>query len=216
MRTLPRLVGFRLHTLAVKAGNACKSSPNASRLSGCTWYSRLACFRLGSDRENAPSCDGDMLIGPLRVNAYCRPMPALPCHRLASAFKVLAPKTLNTARICKWSCRFSPTPGRSFTTSTPSDCSRAPGPTPESCKICGDPIAPADRITSALACTVVTSPPRRTTAPETRFRPSGAVANTSRSTFAPVQIVRLRRSRTGRRNALDVFQRQPDFWLTSK
>ena len=34
--TLPRLLGLRLHTLAVNAGKLCKGSPNASRLRGCT------------------------------------------------------------------------------------------------------------------------------------------------------------------------------------
>ncbi len=41
MRTQPRLVGLRLHTLAVKALKLCSGSPNASRLKGCTWYSML-------------------------------------------------------------------------------------------------------------------------------------------------------------------------------
>ena len=35
---LPRLVGLRLHTLAVIALKVCSGEPNASRLSGCTWY----------------------------------------------------------------------------------------------------------------------------------------------------------------------------------
>ena len=41
MRTVPRLVGLRLHTLAVKAGKLCSGSPKASSESGCTWYSML-------------------------------------------------------------------------------------------------------------------------------------------------------------------------------
>ena len=36
MVTLPRLVGFRLQTLAVKAGKSCSGSPKASSDSGCT------------------------------------------------------------------------------------------------------------------------------------------------------------------------------------
>ena len=54
-------------------------------------------------------------------------------------------------RICRWSCRFAPTPGRSATTSTPCSRSSAAGPTPESCRICGEPIAPAASSTSRRA-----------------------------------------------------------------
>ena len=38
----PRLVGCRLQTLAVKAGNLCSGSPKRSSDSGCTWNCRLA------------------------------------------------------------------------------------------------------------------------------------------------------------------------------
>ncbi len=53
-----------------------------------------------------------MLIGPLRERAYSRPIIALPQRLLARVLSVLTPCTLNTARICKWSCKFCPTPGR--------------------------------------------------------------------------------------------------------
>ena len=101
MCTLPRLLGLRLQTLAVKAGNACKGSPNASRLSGWTWYSILghACSELL--RVKAPSCEGAMLIGPLRLKAYSRPICSLPHQLLARVLSVCTPCTLNTARICK-------------------------------------------------------------------------------------------------------------------
>src|SRR6478736_4705926 len=88
MRTVPRLVGFRLHTLAVKAGKLCRGSPKASRESGCTWYSRLGHSFAGELRVKAPSCDGAMLIGPLRFMRYSRPIFALPNIDEASTLSV--------------------------------------------------------------------------------------------------------------------------------
>ena len=83
MRTLPRLVGFRLQTLAVKALNACSGSPKASSDSGCTWYWILGQGWSGELRVKAPSCDGAMLIGPVWRSAYSSPMRALPHIELA-------------------------------------------------------------------------------------------------------------------------------------
>src|SRR6478736_4642562 len=91
MRTQPRLVGLRLHTLAVNALKGCSGSPKASRLSGCTWYSMLGYGCSGELRVNAPSCDGAMLMGPLRLNAYSIPIFALPHQLLASVLSVVTP-----------------------------------------------------------------------------------------------------------------------------
>src|SRR5918912_4121913 len=96
--TEPRLVGFRLHTLAVNASNGCSGSPNASSDNGWTWYSRFGCGRAGSLRVNAPSCDGAMLIGPLRLTRYSSPIFALPHQVADSVFSVFVPLTPNTAR----------------------------------------------------------------------------------------------------------------------
>src|SRR6185369_2169458 len=93
MRTLPRLVGLRLHTLAVNALNGCSGSPNASSESGWTWYSRLACASPARLFANAPSCDGAMLIGPLRDHAYWSAMRALPQSVEAIVFRVCVPST---------------------------------------------------------------------------------------------------------------------------
>jgi hypothetical protein len=91
MRTWPRLVGLRLHTLVVKAGKGCSGSPNASKLSGCTWYSKLACGCDGSLLVKAPNWLGAMLMGPLRVSKYSRPMRDLTHQLLANTLSVGAP-----------------------------------------------------------------------------------------------------------------------------
>src|SRR4051794_19685638 len=94
MRTEPLLVGFRLHTLAVKAGKLCSGSPKASSDSGCTWYWMLGHSRSGELRVKAPSCDGAMLIGPLRFHRYSKPIFALPTSDEASTLSVGAPSIL--------------------------------------------------------------------------------------------------------------------------
>ena len=55
----------------------------------------------------------------------------------------------------RWSCRFSPMPGRSATTLTPSERRCSAVPIPESRRSCADPIVPPHRTTSAArACSV--------------------------------------------------------------
>ena len=67
--SVPRLVGLRLHTLAVKALKRCRGWPKASSDSGCTWNWMLARSWFGSERVKMPSCDGAMVSGPRRRNA---------------------------------------------------------------------------------------------------------------------------------------------------
>jgi hypothetical protein len=43
-------------------------------------------------------------------------------------------------------------------------------PTPDNCRICGEPIAPADRITSRAASARSTKPPRENSTPVARYR----------------------------------------------
>src|SRR5438552_3652908 len=52
-----------------------------------------------------------------------------------------------------WSWRLPPTPGRACRTSTPTARSSAGSPMPDSWRSCGDPIAPAERMTSPSALT---------------------------------------------------------------
>ena len=58
-----------------------------------------------------PNWLGAIDIGPLRLSAYSSTMAALPQALFASVFSVRAFCTPKTVRICRWSCRFSPTPG---------------------------------------------------------------------------------------------------------
>ena len=92
--TVPRLVGFKLHTLAVMAGKLCRGSPKASRLRGWTWYWMLGQARLGSLRVKAPNWLGAMLMGPVRLRAYSRPILAFPHRLLAKVLRVVALRTL--------------------------------------------------------------------------------------------------------------------------
>src|SRR4051812_25575407 len=101
----PRDVGRRLHTLTVNAGKWCSGSPNLSSDSGWTWNSMLAVGWSGSDLAHAPICDGAIVSGPLRRNAYSRPIFTLPHHELARVLRVTTFETLNAVRSCRWSCR---------------------------------------------------------------------------------------------------------------
>src|SRR5689334_12846409 len=92
--TLPRDVGRRLHTLAVKASNACSGSPNLGSDRGCTWYSTSGRDAPGDERANTPSCEGAMLIGPLRLHAYSAAIIALPRMLPARVLSVRALRTL--------------------------------------------------------------------------------------------------------------------------
>ena len=81
-------------------------------------------------------------------------MAALPQRLFTRVLSVVVFDTLNTMRICRWSCRSSPTPASSWKTGMPSFESSAPGPTPDSCSSCGVPMAPAARITALRALAV--------------------------------------------------------------
>src|SRR5688500_17738690 len=85
IRTVPRLVGRRLHTLAVKAGKGCGSSPNLSRERGWMWNWRFGVAYSGEERVNAPNCEGAMVSGPLRKRAYSSAIwPFVNCDRYSS------------------------------------------------------------------------------------------------------------------------------------
>src|SRR4051794_1629168 len=112
MRTYPREIGRRLQTLAVNALNGCGGSPNLSSEIGCTWNSRFGVACAASDFVNAPICEGGIVIAPERDHAYWQPMSAFCHHEPSNVLSVSAFVILNAMRSCRWSCRFSPTPGR--------------------------------------------------------------------------------------------------------
>ncbi len=78
-------------------------------------------------------------------------------------------------------------------TSMPYLRSRSAGPMPDSCRICGEPMLPAHRITSRAAWAVIISRPSHTCAPVHRRRPSDCTATMTRATWAPVHIVKFGR-----------------------
>src|ERR1700733_6279679 len=76
---------------------------------------------------------------------------------------------------------FLPTPRNSCTTGTPIRPRCSGSPTPDNCRMCGEPIAPADKITSRLASARSTWPPRENSTPTARLlAPADAVARAGR------------------------------------
>ena len=100
-----------------------------------------------------PSCDAAMVSGPRRNSAYSAP------HQRPAEQRVIdLVQGLHAARPCR-SCAAADGPAgcgprlaRRATTGMPSDCSSAPGPMPERCRISHRADRrPAHRITSPLA-----------------------------------------------------------------
>ncbi len=104
--------------------------------------------------------------GPLRRNSHFAPTIGRLRHFSAGATETgsFEPYWTYTSR---WSCRFSPTPGRSATTSMPSPESSAALPTPDSWSSCGELIAPPDKMSSA-DLTRLTLPSCRNSTPTAR------------------------------------------------
>src|SRR5919202_6223991 len=101
MRTQPRELGRRLHTLGVIAGKLCSGSPNLSSESGCTCHSMLGVGCAGSLRAKAPHCDGGIVSGPVRKTKYSAAIAALPIQLFATAFSVFTFFTLYCMRTCR-------------------------------------------------------------------------------------------------------------------
>ena len=87
----------------------------------------------------------------------------------------------------------------------------SPGPTPDSSSICGEPIAPADRITSPRQRASFVSPFCRKRTPAARL-PSNSI----RSTRHPVSSRRLARPNTGLRKPRADDQRRPHLLVDVK
>ena len=109
-----------------------------------------------------------------------------------------------------WSWKFLPTPGRSWTTGTPTAVSSSAGPIPDSSSSRGLLTAPLLKISSRSTRTSTGLPFCRYCSPTARpfstriFRPS-----------AWVWMVRFRRLRAGLRYAVAVLSRRAFFWVTS-
>src|SRR5919205_4055010 len=101
IRTQPRELGRRLHTLGVIAGNACSGSPNLSSESGCTCHSMFAVGCDASLLANAPACEGGMVSGPVRKRKYSAAIAAFPSQLFATVFSVRTFVTLYCRRICR-------------------------------------------------------------------------------------------------------------------
>mmetsp|Transcript_72255 Transcript_72255/g.221257 ORF Transcript_72255/g.221257 Transcript_72255/m.221257 type:complete len:263 (+) Transcript_72255:699-1487(+) len=84
--------------------------------------------------------------------------------------------TRNFGRNCKWSCRFSPTPGSSCAQATPALSSAAGAPMPLRSSRCGEPSAPAQ---------TRTSPPGATRTSRLASAPPGPPARTTPSALPP-------------------------------
>ncbi len=99
------------------------------------------------DRAKPPPSKWFVAPGPDRASAHRSATDGRFRHFSAGATDTgsFDPYWTYTSR---WSCMFSPTPGRSATTGMPSGDSSDAFPTPESCSSCGDPNAPAHTITS--------------------------------------------------------------------
>ena len=207
----PRLFGRKGTMLAVNAEKGWRGSPNLSNDSGWTWNSRSAVFTSGLDLANIPNWLGAIDMGPLRDNTYSSPMPKRPKRVPARWFRVATFSTLKATRNWRWSCRFSPTSSDWWTILIPALCKYLGLPIPDSSRIWGEPIAPAQRRTSRFVWYVMALPLTKTSTPQARFP-----VNITRCTCACVMTVKLTRFFTGFKKPFDVFHRHPFFWFTRK
>ncbi len=122
------------------------------------------------------------------------PIASVRDHDFSTSLVVIGFVQRKITRACRWSCRFSPTPGSAWTTGMPKRCSSSAGPTPESCSSCGDCSAPAARITSRRAFAVDLAA-RLAIDDAGALRPSNAI----RVAWASVSIRRFARACAGRR-----------------
>ena len=116
--------------------------------------SRDRCI-VGIDFANAPSCDGAIDIGPLRISAYCRPINSLPHQCADSVLSVAHAVHLVCHAQLQMILQIFADAAQVVHHGMPSRCRRAPLPMPDSSSSCGEFTAPAARITSLRACATV-------------------------------------------------------------
>ena len=183
---------------------------------GCTWYCRLACDapRGGFSSRRRRAARGPCSSGPVRRSAYSRAYPrGAPTGLEASTFNVRTPLTLNTGRICRWSCRLAPTPARRDGPRCRVRAAAPPGRRPTTAGS-GESGGARDRMTSRAALTSTRSLPRVSVAPVQRSRPALLEPETFGQRVGPHG--ELARAITGFRKALAELTRRPSRWFTSK
>lgn len=109
---------------------------------------------------------------------------------------------LYTRRVWRWSCKFCPTSCRSSTRGTPTLSNKSLEPMPESCKSCGEPMAPSLSMTSQLINTWWSHPNFKYSMPMAFL-----FSSSMRVVWALVNTVKLTRPRVGLRKPLAVLHR---------
>src|SRR3954468_19237677 len=203
-RTEPRDCTRTRTTAAVNASTSGSTSACFQNFTGRKWYCRSGSASSGEDLVNRPASARFEVSGPRRAPNHL----AYPDGDSARNSD-LPDRTCQTTGTRGWSCRPCPTPGRPWTTSTPTSPRCSAGPMPESISSCGVLTAPPERTTSRVARATCTRPPLRYSTPVAR-----PPSTSTRVVSAPVRTVRLGRLVAGCRYASADDQRRPRFWVT--
>ncbi len=184
----------------VNAWPSNSSKPLSAKYAGAKWYWTSGAGRPGRVRTNANASATVDVSGPLR-----RSIHSSVGLGLSAPYSDSGTDDSQMQTTYGWSWRFSPTPGRSWLTGTPTERRWSAGPIPESSSSCGEPIAPALRITSRSAPTTRSRRPGRGCARPSRGRPTSSTP----STVAWVTTSRFGRFMFGRRYASAALNRAP-------
>jgi hypothetical protein len=162
----------------------------------------------GSERAKAPSCDGAIDIGPLWNSMYSGRF-SLP-NQLAPSCSARARRrdAVDHAQLQMVLQVFADAGQVDQRRDAHGWCRLAAGPMPDSCRICGEPIAPAASRVSRRAVAVKRVPPPVNCTPRQSL-PLFRRFDQQRSTWQPVMMVRFGRCAAGFRKALAVFRRMP-------
>lgn len=122
--------------------------------SACPWRTDEFCGR----RRNARWVIMASERGPACVSFHCWKTSAASVALRLSVSKVLVELTNQAFAMRGWSARFWPTPGKSTRGLIPTALRLVLFPMPEFNRMWGEPIDPADRMTSFVAVTVLLDP----------------------------------------------------------